>query len=205
VLSIGDSLFRFERAHAEPDAAMTWIEFKTDSEPPPPALSVQLQDTSASRLAVQTPTKTWEVELKRDELTIGRDLDNDVVIDFPAVSRRHAVLHRDGDRFMIRDLQSGNGTYVRSQRIAVAPLLSGDSFRVGPAELVFEEGFSFDALTVFESKRSATSKGGRSWLFPALADQACGAEANRSGQFRVRCSSIPACCASKSNLNPGAS
>jgi hypothetical protein len=205
VLSIGDSLFRFERAHAEPDAAMTWIEFKTDSEPPPPALSVQLQDTSASRLAVQTPTKTWEVELKRDELTIGRDLDNDVVIDFPAVSRRHAVLHRDGDRFMIRDLQSGNGTYVRSQRIAVAPLLSGDSFRVGPAELVFEEGFSFDALTVFESKRSDTSKRRPVVVIPALADQACGAEANRSGQSRVCCSSIPACCASKSNLNPGAS
>ncbi|HEX4379313.1 MAG TPA: FHA domain-containing protein, partial [Candidatus Acidoferrum sp.] len=158
VLSIGDSLFRFERAEAEPDADMTWIESKRDSEPPPPALSVQLQDTSATRLAIHTPTGTWEVELTGDELTIGRDAESDIVIDDSAVSRHHAVVRRDGDRFTLRDLQSGNGTYVGSHRIASAPLMSGDSFRIGPAELVFKQGFSFDALTVIESKRSATSK-----------------------------------------------
>jgi pSer/pThr/pTyr-binding forkhead associated (FHA) protein len=158
VLSIGDSLFRFERAQAEPDAEMTWIESKRNSEPPPANLSVQLHDTSASRLAIHTPTKTWEVELTGDELTIGRDVESNVFIDHAAVSRHHAVIRREGDRFTIRDLQSGNGTYMGGQRIATAPLLSGGSVRIGPAELVFKQGFSFDALTVFDSPRSAKSK-----------------------------------------------
>ncbi len=140
VLSIGDSLFRFDRAQPEPDAEMTWIESKRNSEPPPANLSVQLQDTSASRLAIHTPTKTWEVELTGDELTIGRGVESDICIEHTAVSRHHAVVRRDGDHFTVRDLQSGNGTYMGGQRIATAPAVERRKFSNWTSGTGFQAG-----------------------------------------------------------------
>src|SRR5678816_3060399 len=39
-------------------------------------------------------------------LKIGKASDNDVVIDSPTVSRNHLVIQRQGDRFLVQDLQS---------------------------------------------------------------------------------------------------
>ena len=46
-------------------------------------------------------------------LKIGKSPDNDVVIDSPTVSRNHLVIRRQGDRFLVEDLQSTNGTLHR--------------------------------------------------------------------------------------------
>jgi pSer/pThr/pTyr-binding forkhead associated (FHA) protein len=51
------------------------------------------EDDLGPRLAVHTPDRTWEVQLG-DRLTIGREHDNDVVLDEPGVSRYHAVVER---------------------------------------------------------------------------------------------------------------
>jgi hypothetical protein len=45
-------------------------------------------------------------------LKIGKSPDNDVVIDQPTVSRNHLVIRRQGDRFLVEDLQSTNGTFI---------------------------------------------------------------------------------------------
>ena len=50
-------------------------------------------------------------------LTIGRHLDNDLVIDHPMVSSWHAVIEWDGDRWRIGDLGSSNGTSVNDKRV----------------------------------------------------------------------------------------
>ncbi len=47
-----------------------------------------------------------------ETLQVGRDDDNDVIIRHPAVSRHHAQLLRQGDYWMVRDLDSDNGTYL---------------------------------------------------------------------------------------------
>ena len=49
-------------------------------------------------------------------VSIGRLPDNNVVIDNPAVSGRHARVYREGNHYVLEDLKSTNGTFVNGQR-----------------------------------------------------------------------------------------
>ena len=65
-------------------------------------------------------------------LRIGRAPDNDIVVDGEqTVSRLHAELAHDGDRWAVRDLGSHNGTYVNGTRLG-----EGQSVAVGDADIV---------------------------------------------------------------------
>ncbi|HVP21820.1 MAG TPA: FHA domain-containing protein [Anaerolineaceae bacterium] len=55
--------------------------------------------------------------LEKAEIFIGRDLGNDIVINDPEVSRRHARLYMQGNSYIIEDLGSTNGTAVNNQRL----------------------------------------------------------------------------------------
>lgn len=70
-----------------------------------------------------------QVEWHRDVISIGRDQQNDIVINHPLASRRHATLERDEMGYCIRDLQSTNGTYVNGEVIA-------DMYRLHNQDLV---------------------------------------------------------------------
>ena len=48
----------------------------------------------------------------RDTMTIGRDSDNDIVLESITVSRFHAVLVREAAEVLLVDLESSNGTLV---------------------------------------------------------------------------------------------
>ena len=50
-------------------------------------------------------------------IMLGRGADNDVVVDEPAVSRRHAMIMETPEGFILRDLRSRNGTYVNRERV----------------------------------------------------------------------------------------
>jgi len=56
--------------------------------------------------------------LDKPELFVGRDLNNEVVINDPEVSRRHARLFIQGNNYHIEDLGSTNGTFIAGQRLA---------------------------------------------------------------------------------------
>jgi pSer/pThr/pTyr-binding forkhead associated (FHA) protein len=61
-----------------------------------------------------------------------------VYVDSSKVSRRHARILVTGNRAVLEDLGSKNGTYVRGRRIdAPTPLKDGDEIRVGSAGIVF--------------------------------------------------------------------
>src|SRR5436190_15439906 len=61
-----------------------------------------------------------------DDLSIGRDATNTVVIDKDSVSRRHAsILNRRGEKVIV-DLGSTNGTYVNDAIVTETTLRSGD-------------------------------------------------------------------------------
>jgi len=68
-------------------------------------------------------------------LTIGRDPDNDVVIDDPSVSRHHATISYENDQTMIADLGSSNGIVVAGERVKQGTLVVGSRIRLGNAEL----------------------------------------------------------------------
>jgi ABC transport system ATP-binding/permease protein len=70
---------------------------------------------------------------------IGRDNTNQVVLDHPSISRRHAEISRQGNGFALRDLGSANGTFVNGQRIVGwISLNAGDVIQVGPFKLVYD-------------------------------------------------------------------
>jgi len=86
-----------------------------------------------ARLIVKLgPNPKKEYTLSQPEITIGRSPRNSVVIINPEVSRRHAMLHRDGDNYFIEDCGSTNGTFVSGQRIMGNTILRhGDEIRFG--------------------------------------------------------------------------
>lgn len=69
--------------------------------------------------------------------TIGRAAENDVRIDEGFISRRHAVVAREGDDTVIEDLGSTNGTYVNGERIGRRILRNGDLVNLGTLEFHF--------------------------------------------------------------------
>ena len=71
------------------------------------------------------------VVLDRVSTSIGRSPDRDVVLQDTLVSRRHAVIARDGDTWTVSDQNSTHGTYLNGARIQQAILKPGDVLQFG--------------------------------------------------------------------------
>ena len=93
-----------------------------------PKLILRFDDRELSECAVGTHA-----------VTIGRLPDNNIVIDNPAVSGRHARVYREGNHYVLEDLKSTNGTFVNDKPIARHTLLEGDSVLVGKHTLLFTQ------------------------------------------------------------------
>jgi eukaryotic-like serine/threonine-protein kinase len=66
-------------------------------------------------LAPDSSIKT--VQIKPSGMTIGREEDNDITLNSPKVSRRHARIQHDGAKFWVSDLNSRNGTFLGETRL----------------------------------------------------------------------------------------
>ena len=70
--------------------------------------------------------------------TIGRHPDNTIQILDRIISKEHAQIQRSADgRFLLRDLRSLNGTFMRGERVADHYLSDGDEFTMGSTRIVF--------------------------------------------------------------------
>ena len=65
------------------------------------------------------------------EITIGRELDNTIRIDNPAVSKHHARIIKDRDHYVIEDLESTNGTFIKNKPIRRLALRDDDEIIIG--------------------------------------------------------------------------
>lgn len=88
--------------------------------PAPARATAWLELESGARLALDAP-----------RVTIGRALDNAVPIPDERVSRHHAVIERAGPEYVLRDLDSTNGTTVGGQPIVEHRLRDGDEIAFG--------------------------------------------------------------------------
>ncbi len=77
--------------------------------------------------------------LRKKVINIGRDSDNDIVLDDPKVSRQHAKMKLEGDSFVIYDLASSNGTFVNGQKIMNETLQDGDEIKIGDTIFAFKK------------------------------------------------------------------
>jgi hypothetical protein len=83
------------------------------------------------------PTPGKKYLLDKNEITIGRESNNDIVISEVEISRKHARLLRQPGGYLIEDLGSTNGTHVNGER-----LIGPHSLQVGE-EIVVAENISF--------------------------------------------------------------
>jgi len=77
--------------------------------------------------------------LTKTLISIGRGLDNDLVIDDPRVSRHHAQITFRHSHYLLRDQRSTNGTFVNDQPVETVVLASGDRVSIGGFEMVFTQ------------------------------------------------------------------
>lgn len=79
-----------------------------------------------------------EHKLENEVISIGRKSDNEIQLDNPAVSGKHArVLFIGGEAFL-EDLESTNGTFVNSAKVSKHLLKNGDLISIGQHQLKFE-------------------------------------------------------------------
>src|SRR5215207_10206787 len=86
-------------------------------------------------------------ELGEEALSVGRDSSNVVRLADSLLSRRHCRVERDGERLVLTDLESLNGTFVNGRPVREHALADGDRVTVGESCFVFlsGEGASPDA------------------------------------------------------------
>jgi len=81
-----------------------------------------------------------EHRLSGDTITIGRAVDNDIVITSKRVSREHACVRRDGWRSILEDLGSTNGTFLNNERLLSSVALHDhDHIQIGDVVFVFHD------------------------------------------------------------------
>lgn len=71
----------------------------------------------------------------RSEMSIGRTEGNDLILNHPSVSRKHARLENRSNAWWIIDLQSTNGVKVNGTPVTEARIAPGDQILVGSVEL----------------------------------------------------------------------
>ena len=95
--------------------------------------------TNPARLeALAGPLEGKTFPLTENELSVGREPSNQIFLLDSLVSRRHCVIRREGQEFLIKDLESRNNTFVNNVPIKERVLADGDQIRIGKSILVFQ-------------------------------------------------------------------
>lgn len=92
--------------------------------------------------------RVWDFD-GSDPIRVGRNVESDVALDDPVVSRLHAELKLEADGWVITDLGGPNGTWIGGQRISRA--------RLGPSTQVHfgHQGGGVDAVVTVANNGSA--------------------------------------------------
>jgi len=94
------------------------------------------QSTPPARLVVVTTSLGgMEFRLDRPSLVIGRTEENDIILNHPSISRHHAKIVRDGERYTVVDLQSANGVRVGGETYDRVDVQPGDVLELGHVKL----------------------------------------------------------------------
>ncbi len=89
----------------------------------------------------------------KPELSVGRTEGNDVILNHPSVSRKHARFEHRTNRWFIIDLKSTNGVKVNGNQIIEAPVNAGDKILIGSVQLEVKAlpSVDFSAESMFDN------------------------------------------------------
>jgi pSer/pThr/pTyr-binding forkhead associated (FHA) protein len=110
-----------------------------------------------------TAAKQWEIG--DVPVIIGRSELVDVKVDDEGLSRRHFMIAREGEEYLVRDLSSRNGTWVHGHRASAAHLRHNDCILAGHTLFRFCE----DRAAVNAALPLLSGPHGTEILRPALA------------------------------------
>lgn len=98
----------------------------------------RVQQQMTAQLVLDTPEGPHAFPLGLNLVTIGRGLNNDLIVEDPRVSRQHSQIRYKSRRFFIGDLGSTNGTYVNGTQVTTDQVLhDGDTVSFGGLEMHF--------------------------------------------------------------------
>src|SRR2546423_12077801 len=92
--------------------------------------------------AITGRLKDTVISMNEGPVQIGRQTGASCRIVTAGFSRRHAVIEKDGDKYVIADLDSRNGTFVNNMQVTRCELHHGDRVQIGESQFFFllEEG-----------------------------------------------------------------
>ncbi|MGA8215820.1 MAG: sigma 54-interacting transcriptional regulator [Candidatus Sulfotelmatobacter sp.] len=88
-------------------------------------------------LVLSGPLKDSTIPLAEGEVTIGREASNGITVIDPSVSRKHCLVSGQDGRFLVRDLDSRNGTQVNGAGVEEQWLQHGDEITAGDSSFLF--------------------------------------------------------------------
>jgi pSer/pThr/pTyr-binding forkhead associated (FHA) protein len=89
-------------------------------------------------IGMSSTVKGRKFDLDQDEILIGRNSQNGVILDDASISGRHCSITRDGRKYFLVDLGSTNGTRLNGNAVTKSPLRPKDIIQVGALELMFD-------------------------------------------------------------------
>ena len=99
-------------------------------------------------------------ETENEQVSVGRNVKNDIHIDNPAVSNSHAIIKKVMNAYFIEDLKSTNGTFVNEKKIDKYELLDGDEVIIGKHSLKFhyidqggQNQADFDKTVILDTRK----------------------------------------------------
>lgn len=91
--------------------------------------------------------------LSNRPLAAGRDPAREIQIIDARVSRKHFVIRKNGDDYVICDMRSQNGVFVNGDKVEEAQLHDGDRIEVGDTTLVFRMSDDPDRTDALQTYR----------------------------------------------------
>jgi len=88
-------------------------------------------------VAINGSLKGSTFPLNEDEVSIGRESASTISLSHSSVSRRHCLLKRNDDEFVLCDLDSFNGTFVNGVPVKEQKLVHADQIKIGSIALLF--------------------------------------------------------------------
>lgn len=98
----------------------------------------QNNDSSPVLRVISGPQGEIILPLAKEKMTIGRSPNSDIFLNDRTVSRDHAVIAKNGDKYQIADCNSYNGLWINNENISVSNLKNGDIIQIGVFFLRFE-------------------------------------------------------------------
>jgi len=95
-------------------------------------------------IAINGSLKGSTFPLDGEQVSIGRESASSIPLSHNSVSRRHCLIKRTGDDFVISDLDSFNGTFVNGVPVKEQTLAHADQIKIGSIALLFLTGESED-------------------------------------------------------------